>query len=153
MIDGVADQETAALAVAAGKRGMLVIAVVDSPDRLSQADMAITTTVVRKLCTKHLSDTAKLTRAELDELERLGADFAKVLAALKEEGKVDKNTAWKELQFTRPGGCSECTDGYQGVLGVQEVREKGEGPLNLIEDGLYKAAQGLTSIEEVLKLQ
>ena len=37
-------------------------------------------------------------------------------------------------------------------MGLQEVRVHGEASLKLIEDGLFKAAQGVTSIEEVFRL-
>lgn len=151
MIDAVEDEETAALAMAAGKRGALVIAVADTPSRLPHADMVIVAATIPKLCTKHTPEQTKLTRTEQDKLEAMGADFAKVLAALKEEGRVPKNQAWKDLLFTRPAGCSECTEGYQGIIGIQEVIEH-TPQLNLIEDALFKAAQGLTSVEEVLRL-
>ncbi len=107
---------------------------------------------VRRLCDKHFSDKTKLSRAQADELERKGADFAKVLATLKEEGKVERDAAWKDITFARPAGCSECEGGYRGRLGLQEVVAPGLLGLNLVEDGLYKAAQGLTSIEELLTL-
>jgi hypothetical protein len=35
---------------------------------------------------------------------------------------------------------------------VGQVAHRGEITLNIIEDGLYKAAQGLTTVEEVLGL-
>lgn len=153
LLDPVESREVATLASAAAGRGMLVLAGVAEAGDLESADIRIRTTTLGKLCDKKFLSKAKLTRAESDALESAGANFAKVLAVLKEEEKVDKDMAWKDIQFARAAGCSECERGYKGLIGVQEVAEKGETVgLNLIEDGLFKAAQGLTTVEEVLKL-
>ncbi|HCR52430.1 TPA: hypothetical protein DIV48_02155 [Candidatus Kaiserbacteria bacterium] len=67
----------------------------------------------------------------------------------------------------------ECADGYKSRIGIHEVLDvspaireiilrsgtsdaleaqaKKEGMLTMLEDGLYKAARGITSIEEVLR--
>ncbi|MSR70723.1 hypothetical protein EXS62_01650 [Candidatus Kaiserbacteria bacterium] len=151
-LDAVVDRETADVAAAAAKRGVLVIAVVEDAQLLPQADLAIKTGVVRKLCTKQFLDKRKLTRVQNDTLEST-ANFGAVLAALKEEGKLDKDTPWKDVAFPRAISCSHCTDGYQGMVGLQEVSVGGEGVgLTLLEDGLFKAAEGLTSIEEIMEL-
>ena len=86
-----------------------------------------------------------------DTLEEV-ANFAAVLGALKEEGKIDKDTPWKDLTFPRATGCSGCDGGYQGFVGLQEVSIGGETVgLNLTEDGLFKAHQGTTDIAELQK--
>jgi type II secretory ATPase GspE/PulE/Tfp pilus assembly ATPase PilB-like protein len=74
-----------------------------------------------------------------------------VLAALKAEGVVGESVQWKELLFARGVGCSRCEEGYKGCIGLQEILPGGSAqpPLNIVEDGLFKAAQGLTSIEEI----
>jgi type IV pilus assembly protein PilB len=103
-----------------------------------------------------------------------GADFGKVLASLKDEKIVDIDTQWKSLLFAHAVSCSQCREGYIGYVGVQEVLPissvikemilRGadapaieahaceEGMLTVVEDALTKAAQNLTSIEEVYKL-
>jgi len=150
-IDAVEDREVADIAAAAAKRGVLVIAAVDTADVFPQADMTIKTAVVRKLCGKQFLDKRKLTRMQSDTLEE-GANFAAVLSALKEEGKIDKDTPWKDLTFPRATGCSGCDGGYQGFVGLQEVSVGGETVgLNLTEDGLFKAHQGITDIAELQK--
>ena len=107
---------------------------------------------MRKLGRKQIPEHHKLTRAQGEELES-SANFAAVLAALKEEGKIKKDTLWKDIQFVKPVKSSDQPDGYGGLLGVQEVATKdGTVGLTMIEDGVFKAAQGLTSIEEVIKL-
>lgn len=127
---------------------------------------------VKKLC-KEEREEYRLARAEGAPLEGR-ANFGSVLAALKEEEVVDKDMQWKELLFARATSCAECEDGYVGFVGLQEVisvdpsikemllhegtvedivtAAREEGMHTLAEDGLFKAAQGITSIEEVLKL-
>src|SRR5205823_6159142 len=90
---------------------------------------------------------------------------------LKEEGIAGKDAQWKDLLFARAAKCKECEDGYIGRFGLQEVltntstikelllrnseigaiegQAREEGMLTLAEDGLFKAVQGLTSVEEV----
>ncbi len=153
MLDPAEGREVVTLAQAAASRGVLVLAGTQELELIERAELSITVAVVRKLCDKKFLDKRKLTRQESDALEAAGADFAKVLAALKEEEKVDKDLLWKDMQFARQAGCSECEGGYLGRLGLQEVAHKGElVGLTIVEDALFKAAQGLTSIEEVLTL-
>ena len=152
MISSVADAATAQVAAAAAQRGVLVLAGVADPSLLPAPDLSIQTATLHRLAGNQIADKHKLTRTQADKLEE-SANLARVLAALKEEGKVAKDTPWKEIQFTRPTPSSEHPSGYQGLMGVQEVSEGGKlAGLNLVEDAVYKAAQGLTSIEEVLKL-
>ncbi len=163
MLDPLQGSEMSALARFAVARGILVLAANEGGAEIEAPELRVHSAVLKKLCSKKFLDKRKLTRQESDALETAGANFAHVLSALKEEGVVAKDTPWKEVQFARAAACSECTGGYEGMLGVQEVQEKGlarrtdttEGEivsLNLIEDALFKAAQGLTTIEEVLSL-
>ena len=152
MISRVADAEVARIAVAAAQRGVLVLVSTEDTNLFPAADLLIQTAVLRRLGGKQIADKRKLTRAQADGLEE-SADFARVLSALKEEGKVQKDAQWKDMQFNRPVPSSEHTDGYSGLVGIQEVAQEGRLiGLNLIEDAVFKAAQGLTSIEEVKKL-
>ena len=152
MINTAIDREVAQLAVAAAKRGVFVLVGTEDAALLPDADLIIKVATVRKLGDKQIPERHKLTRAQGEELEA-SANFAAVLAALKEEGKIKKDTPWKDIQFVKPVKSSDQPDGFKGLLGVQEVSTKeGAVGLNLIEDGVFKAAQGLTSIEEVLKL-
>ncbi len=152
MVNTVADREVSALAAAAAKRGVFVLAGVEDAAVLPDADLTIKVATVRRLGQSQIPERHKLTRAQGEELES-SANFAAVLATLKEEGKIKKDTPWKDIQFVKPVSSSDQPDGFKGLLGVQEISTKeGVVGLNLIEDGIFKAAQGLTSIEEVLKL-
>jgi type II secretory ATPase GspE/PulE/Tfp pilus assembly ATPase PilB-like protein len=125
---------------------------------------SIGTRVVKKIC-QDCKEEYHLARVEAAPIEA-HADFGKVLAALKAEKIVGEGVQWKELLFPRAVGCSKCEGGYKGHIGLQEIlpvsaitrelittkgerEDKSEIPLNIVEDGLFKAAQGLTSIEEV----
>ncbi|MCK5027620.1 MAG: Flp pilus assembly complex ATPase component TadA [Candidatus Pacebacteria bacterium] len=113
-----------------------------------------------------------LSEADIQTLED-NVDIDRVLTMLKEEKIVGKNATWKEVPFYRPKQTEE-SDGYQGRMGIYEVLEvtstikemiinesppddinkqaKQEGMYSMIEDGVFKAAQGLTSIEEILRV-
>ena len=101
------------------------------------------------------------------------ADFAVAFAALVEEKLVKKGSALDDLPFYRPTPTPECADGYKGRIGIHEVlavspaireimlrssttdaieaQARKEGMLTMFQDGLYKAARGTTSVEEVLR--
>jgi type IV pilus assembly protein PilB len=111
-----------------------------------------------------------------EELKQLSAsvDVDKVLGVLKEEGKIDKKATIKTVPFYKPKETKEDADGYAGRIGIHEVlsvthgirdlilkgsaadeieaQAKKEGMLTMLEDGIYKAACGVTTIEEVLRV-
>lgn len=114
-----------------------------------------------------------LTKAEQDELgKKINMDF--VLANLKEENIIDSKATWNTIPFYRPKESGDSEDGYKGRMGIHEVLEisptlkemvmqgktgdeveiqaRKEGMLTMLEDGIFKAAQGMTSIEEVLRV-
>ncbi|MDP2593784.1 MAG: GspE/PulE family protein [bacterium] len=126
--------------------------------------------LVRKLCTSK-------EEYQLGQAERLKiaseADFDAALAALAEEKLVKTDVALDDLSFYKPVPMPECADGYKSRIGIHEVLEvssairdiilhesttdaiegesKKEGMLTMLQDGLYKAARGTTSLEEVLR--
>lgn len=152
MISNAQDAEVVRVAEAAAKRGVLVLAATEKPELFASPDLSIRTAVLRRLGGKQMADTYKATRALSEELEA-SAHLSTVLSALKEEGKLSKDIPWKDVQFTRPTPSTEHPDGYQGYIGIQEVAEAGEVVgLRLAEDAIFKAALGLTSIEEVKKV-
>ena len=114
-----------------------------------------------------------LTDAEIKSLSEQ-FDLNSVLEILKKEKVVEPKATFKTIIFYRAKGSAECLDGYKGRIGIHEVLEvtptiremiiKGatadeiekkareEGMTTMLEDGFIKAAQGLTSIEEVLRV-
>lgn len=114
-----------------------------------------------------------LTKAERDELsEKVNLDT--ILKTLKQEKIVKDDATWNDIPFYHPTENGETEDGYHGRMGIHEVLEMSpairemvmsdktgdelqkqsekEGMLTMIEDGIFKAAQGLTTIEEVLRV-
>lgn len=114
-----------------------------------------------------------LTKAELQTLSK-SANLDKVLEALKNEKVVGKNDKWEEVPFWRPKKGVASEEGYSGRLGVHEIMKvspaikeiimkdgtadaiqkqaEAEGMLTMIEDGVFLAVQGITTIEEVLRV-
>lgn len=113
-----------------------------------------------------------LTKSEIASLkEQVNLD--KVLEALKAEDVVDKTATWEVIPFFKPHE-SEGRESYSGRLSIQEVllvssavkeliaqsatadkiqaQAEAEGMLTMLEDGIFKAAQGITSLEEVLRV-
>jgi type IV pilus assembly protein PilB len=127
--------------------------------------------LVRQLCDQ--KEKRELTRAESDRLES-AIDVATVLKAMKAEGLVPAAATWKNVPFYNPKESAECEDGFSGRMGIYEVlpvtetikqlivsgatsdqieaQARKEGMLTMIEDGIFKASQGITTIEEVLRV-
>ena len=127
--------------------------------------------LVRRLCPE--SEKYILKDSELKNLAKY-CDLEKVLKVLKEEKVVKPRAIFKNIPFYRPKLSKECLEGYKGRVGIFEVlnitetikelivsrattdriqeQAQKEGMRTIIEDGFVKAAQGVTSIEEVLRV-
>jgi type IV pilus assembly protein PilB len=111
-------------------------------------------------------------KAGIEQL-RKNADLDKIMNELVEEGIVKKGTPWTKIPFYRPVAKEE-GDGYDGRLGIYEVmsisepirnmivaeeseekitqQAKSEGMMTMVEDGIFKAITGQTTIEEVFRV-
>lgn len=138
---------------------------------ISTVNVIIGQRLVRKLC--GTKEKYTLTKAELDALGK-NANLDLVLTALRDEGIVAKDVNWEDVPFYRAKSSPECDEGYKGRLSIHEVlrmtsgirelavasasaekieiQARKEGMLTMLEDGIFKAAQGLTSIEEVYRV-
>ena len=111
-----------------------------------------------------------------DELKNLSKiiDLDRMLAILKQEKLIEEKTTWQEIHFYRPPQDIKNSDGYAGRVGIHEVlkvtlsiRElilknasqdeieeiaRKEGMITMIEDGIFQAVLGNTSIEEVFRV-
>ena len=109
------------------------------------------------------------------ELESLGhlIDLDRMLTLLKKENVVSKSAEWKDVPFYKPNPDDEGA-GYQSRIGIHEILRvtepvkalilknasgkeieevgKKDGMMTMLEDGIYKATLGQTSIEEVLRV-
>ena len=138
---------------------------------ISTVNVVIGQRLVRKLC--GTKDKYTLTKAEIDALGKK-ANLDRILAALKDEGIVGKSAGWETVPFYKAKSSTDCEDGYKGRLGIHEVLQmspairelavanasaekieeqaRKEGMLTMLEDGIFKAAVGLTTIEEVYRV-
>ncbi|MDP1538940.1 MAG: GspE/PulE family protein [bacterium] len=127
--------------------------------------------LVRRLCPEKEKYT--LQEPEIENLKKY-CDLDIVLKVLKEERLITAKQTLKDVIFYRPKPSKDSLDGYQGRIGIYEVlsvtesikemiikeadadqvqkQAQKEGMRTMIEDGFVKAAQGITSIEEVLRV-
>ena len=127
--------------------------------------------LVRQLCPDR--EEYKLSADEIKQLEK-HVDLERVLGVLREEKRIGPKATIKDVSFykAKEGGVS--ATGYASRIGIheilpvtREVREligkgapadqietqaKKEGMLTMLEDGIFKAACGITTIEEVLRV-
>lgn len=137
---------------------------------VSTVNIIIAQRLVRKLTDE--KEKYILTKAEIETLGK-SVDLDKVIAVLKEEKVVDKNATWDKISFYRPR-TKDGEGGFKGRVGIHEIlkvsstikelimqgktaddiekQAKKEGMLTMIEDGIFKAVQGVTTIEEVLRV-
>ncbi|OGG88704.1 hypothetical protein A2592_02880 [Candidatus Kaiserbacteria bacterium RIFOXYD1_FULL_42_15] len=155
----------------AGTVARLIDMGVESFLLVSTLRVAIGQRLVRKLSDDKIP--YSLTKAERDELAK-HANLDLVLKTLKEEKIIHDKDTWNDITFYHPKESGDTEDGYHGRMGIHEVLEmsptikdmvmshktgddievqsRKEGMLTMMEDGIYKAARGLTSIEEVLRV-
>ncbi len=115
----------------------------------------------------------KLKPEELENLKKY-CDIDRVVNILKQEKILKSSGSAKDIEFFRPKPSTSSATGYKGRIGIYEILLINEEIKNLIikkastseiksealkngmrtmaEDGLVKAAQGFTSIEEVLRV-
>src|SRR6185503_14517268 len=114
--------------------------------------------------------------------EEMAAELAKqfnmekLLAVMKREKVIDEKVgSLSEIEFSRGQGCNKCgMTGYKGRLGVHEILEvtaeigelivkrattqdiqdiaEAKSMILMWQDGFIKAAKGITTIEEVLRV-
>lgn len=111
-----------------------------------------------------------------EELEALSkkVDLDRIVQVLKDEKHLPAKATQKDLMFYKPKEGGESPDGYTSRMGIHEILHvshatrdlilkgapadeieeaaKKEGMLTMLEDGIYKAARGVTTIEEVLRV-
>lgn len=138
---------------------------------VSTAKTIIAQRLVRRLATT--KEMAPLTSAEYESIAKL-VDMDRMLKLLIEESVVDKKATWKDIPLPKPTPSEESPDGYKGRVGIHEVlritpaikeiilkngsaddieaQAKKEGMVTMLEDGLFQAVQGKTTLEEVLRV-
>ncbi|MFA6430650.1 MAG: GspE/PulE family protein [Candidatus Paceibacterota bacterium] len=114
-----------------------------------------------------------LSKTELQELSKV-VDMNRVLEFLKAEKVVGEKDDWSKIHFYKPKESEDAKDGFSGRVGIHEAlrmtgtikdsimkgatsdeidaQAKKEGMISMFEDGVFKAASGLTTLEEVLRV-
>lgn len=139
------------------------------------ANIIVAQRLVRKLC-EHCRKEFILEKESIAELNKI-ADVKKLLELFKNQ-KVPlkkQESNFESFTFFRGEGCRRCNNtGYKGRIGIYEVLEIDSdltnkineranaddikkyaiehGMVTMLEDGLVKAKQGITTIEEVLRV-
>ena len=139
------------------------------------ANIIVAQRLVRKICA-YCKQEYPLDKSATAELSRL-LDAKKLLTLYGAAGiKLEPGEKSLEtLRFFRGAGCSRCkSSGYKGRVGIYEVleidkeltalinsrasadeikkyAEEKQGMITMFQDGLVKAKQGVTTIEEVLR--
>ncbi|MEK7552385.1 MAG: GspE/PulE family protein [Patescibacteria group bacterium] len=138
---------------------------------VSTVNVIIGQRLVRKLTEK--KEKYFLKKEELDTLSK-AVDLKRVLKFLKMESIVPPGAEWDKIPFYKPKITEDSEDGYSGRMGIYEIlkvspaikelilqekadkiiekQAKEEGMITMIEDGVFKAVQGLTTLEEILRV-
>lgn len=114
-----------------------------------------------------------LSKAEIASLSKV-VDLNRVVDFLKREKVIGDKDTIETVPFYKPKESAEAKDGYSGRVCINEVlkmspaikdlvikgepdevisvQAKKEGMMSMLEDGVFKAAQGVTTLEEVLRV-
>jgi len=130
--------------------------------------------LVRKICTNCIQS-YKLSKEVLNELSKQFNIESIMKTMQKEKIIYDAKKGLENLLFYRGKGCKQCNNsGYKGRIGIYEtleISEKisnliitkaevseikkqaiSEGMITIVEDGFMKAKNGITTIEEVMRV-
>lgn len=175
LVGEIRDRETATIAIEAALTGHLVLSCLHTNDAASTPLRLVEMGVEPFLVCSALDCVLAQRLARL-LCQHCAEDYEPTAEELKSARWMDENTPPSgELRFRRAVGCQACSHtGYRGRLAVQEVMAISEeverailarasteeikrlavfeGMRTLHRDGLRKAAMGLTSLEEILRV-
>ena len=170
MIGEIRDSETAQIAVRASITGHLVLSTLHTNNSLTTIERLLDMDVERYLLASALSGivSQKLARKLCDKCKTTRQTTSYEKEMFRRFLNMNVDTIYE------PVGCPECSGGYKGRIAIQEVllispdirdainarMSKAElrnlvynsDVITLLQDGLYKALAGFTSIEEIIKL-
>lgn len=170
LIGEIRDSETAKIAVRASITGHLVLSTLHTNNSLTTIERLIDMDVERYLLASSLKGIISQTLAK-----RLCKKCAKKRPTTEAEKKIFKKSLGLDVnEVYEPGKCEECHNGYKGRIALQEVLLINEeirdainkdedrhalrkliyqkGVKTLLQDGLIKIMNGVTTFEEVFKL-
>ena len=171
MIGEIRDDETAKIAVRASITGHLVLSTIHTNNALNTIERLTDMDVERYLLASSLNGivSQKLARRICPKCKKTRP----AIAYEKKLFKLNLNVDITELSYAE--GCPDCVGGYKGRIAVhevlvitQEIRDaiangmskeklrtlvyKKEGTTTLLQDGLEKVLQGITTLEEILRI-
>ncbi len=177
MIGEIRDNETADIAINAAITGHLVLSTLHTNDAASAIPRLIDMHIESFLVSSTLNTiiAQRLVRKLCNNCKKELKLDPKMVSILQEQ--YDKKGIDKKINgnaFYKPVGCEYCSNGYNGRVGIYEILEvtdtikdlivkkenavniqkkaQEEGMTLMVEDGIEKAKQGITSIEEVLRV-
>ncbi|HLD28065.1 MAG TPA: GspE/PulE family protein [Patescibacteria group bacterium] len=139
----------------------------------STINLIIAQRLVRKIC-QDCIESYNLDKSTIKELESQ-FDLVKLEKNLSDQGYLSGKQNIRSILFYRGKGCQKCNDsGYKGRIGIYETLEADDkiselimkkasreelktaalagGMITLLQDGFIKAKEGVTTIEEVLRV-
>lgn len=170
MIGEIRDTETAKIAVRASITGHLVLSTLHTNDSLNTIERLLDMDVERYLLA------SALTGIISQKLARKLCPHCKKLRPTNDyEKEILKKVTGKDIeQIYTAEGCDECKNGYNGRIAIHEVllidqnikdaissnvkKDKlrhlvyNSGVISLLQDGINKVLDGLTTLEELLKI-
>ncbi len=174
MVGEIRDEETAGIAVNAALTGHLVLSTLHTNDAATTfprlIDMGVPPFLVSS--TVNIVMGQRLIRMICQSCKKPRVFTKQEIESIAEVLPEIKNTDYK---FFESAGCAECSQtGYAGRIGVREVLEMNEeirklimarananeikeasvrnGMTTMIQDAIQKAENGLTSLEEILRI-
>jgi len=181
MVGEIRDRETADIAINAALTGHIVISSLHTNDSAGAIprllDMGIepflitsstNCIIAQRLCRKICDKCRAETELKPEDIEQVKAD-------IEELPEPEKSAARGKQKFYKGAGCSACDNtGYRGRIGIFEVlsvtesmkqlalqratssslmaQAKKEGLITMRQDGILKAFNGLTTLEEVWRV-
>lgn len=135
----------------------------------------VKTIIAQRLVRKLVSSKEKyfLSKDEMKNLAKL-VDLDRMLQLLKDEKIIGPKDTWEKVPFYKPVKNNDSPDGYSNRIGIHEVlkvttsikemiirgssqdqieeQAKKEGMMTILEDGIFQAVLGNTSLEEVFRV-
>ncbi|OHA51368.1 MAG: hypothetical protein A2Z62_02675 [Candidatus Terrybacteria bacterium RIFCSPLOWO2_02_42_20] len=137
----------------------------------STVNVIIAQRLVRTLCSE--KEKYFLSSQQLETLSK-EVDLNRVASFLAKEKITGKISDWSKVPFYKPSLNKNCPEGYKGRVGAHEIlrvsegirnlimsnatsddiekQAKKEGMITMLEDGVVKCVQGVTTIEEILRV-
>jgi len=137
----------------------------------STVNVIIAQRLVRTLCSG--KEKYFLNDRQLESLSK-EVDLDRVAGFLTKEKITGKISDWSKVPFYKPSLDKDCPEGYKGRVGAHEIlrvsegirnlimanatsddiekQAKKEGMMTMLEDGIVKCVQGITTIEEILRV-